>query len=246
MRAATVLRKPFLVGTAASTDYYTPPDGSMLETGQLAKHRNRHAGTIRCVWRKAYRDLRRDWKTKLRPIVLFIIAILVFASRPWPAAASMLLQSTAYPQPATASPTVFQTRTEFATAETTGTAVFPEPSLIVTTGPNIFLTEDAAIGAALATPAQSQTLPATRTATVTRSLTITRTPTPTLSPSHTFTPSATGPTATITVTLMHPGGDSVVGGRPLDWRVFVIGLSLPLLIVLVGAVVVRLGNPGRK
>lgn len=181
-------------------------------------------------------------------LVFFLAGLAVLGGRPGPAAASRLAQSTAYPPPGTTSPLPTKTLVFGKTPDLTGTPgdfVFsPEPTTLAgSAGPNLFKTEDAAIFDAFATLAGSQTLPATRTPTVTRTSTSTRTPTATRTPTLTFTPSATGSTATPTasaspteaVTLTAaPGATS----RSMDWKVFGIGFSIPILVVAAGALVI--------
>lgn len=180
-------------------------------------------------------------------LVFFLAGLAVLGGRPGPAVASRLAQSTAYPPPGTTSPLPTETLVFGETPNLTGTPddfVFsPEPPLAGSAGPNLFKTEDAAIFDAFATLAGSQTLPATRTPTVTRTATSTRTPTATRTPTLTFTPSATGstatptasanPTAAVTLTAA-PGATS----RSMDWKVFGIGFSIPILVVAAGALVI--------
>jgi hypothetical protein len=189
------------------------------------------------------------WRIVLKRVWLGIVGVMlawlvVFSSRPAPAAAVGLIQEVSATPSASLS-----TGSPSDLTGTPATPTFPpEPTLSGSPGPNLFRTEDAAMWGAFVTPAVSQTLPATRTPTVTRTATVTLTPTSTATVTPTFTPTPTGPTATTTATptttftptltpLPRPAAQS------LDWKMFGIGLGLPLLVVLVAGALVALLRP---
>lgn len=177
---------------------------------------------------------------------VLLVGLTMLQIQPWYSPSSVYAQSTEYPVSDTLSPARSRTRTATVTATVDGTFFVTDPSLAAPTGPNPFLTEDAAIAEALATPVQSQTLPATQTPTMTRSPTITRTPTPSPHPSLTFTPSAAGTTAALTDMTADTRASAAGAAGPLDWRVFAAGLSIPLLAVLAGALLIRGRNAKQR
>lgn len=180
--------------------------------------------------------------------VALLAGLAVLSSRPAPAAARRLIQGSAYPVQVTLLPFLSETPGFGLTPDLVATLFAPEPTLAVTLGPNLFRTEDAAMLEAFATPASSQTLPATRTPTASRTSTVTRTPTPTFTATLIFTPTATGVTATSTASATITVAPAVPGSQrqTMDWKVFGIGFSIPLLVVVVGALALIIARGRQK
>ena len=182
----------------------------------------------------------------LKQIWLLVVGVMLawlvsFSSRPAPVVAVGLAQEASVTPSATLS---MGTPADLSVTPPTPTFP-PEPTLSVSPGPNLFRTEDAAMWGAFVTPAGSQTLPATRTPTVTRTATVTPTPTATATATFTFTPSPTGPTATTTATptlTYTPTLTPLPGAarQDLDWKMFSLGVGLPLLVAVIAGLVMLL------